>query len=213
MLYLQSTPTLFTQSSTERLRVLRLTFSDSNRADTDRTNRFRLDLPVAAMDPARVLLLMPSASLSHVKLRKFFRLPVYSPNTRTPSPASFVIVHCTFSGISFSSSTIWYISDSREAVPFPRNQSNSVFLDKFLHCFFCLCNFLRCCRRCRINNRCACLKLFPVSSTTASLRACAECRIRAKYDFICNRSCCINNCSKFLPKTVIAPSSAFSRQG
>ena len=113
----KSTPTLFTQSSTTPPSASLRAFSGSYHADTDRL-RWISDQSLQALpaDPAsrlamEVALLCPTSKFGNSSVASL--LAEY-----TDAPASFTIIYCTFTGISFNKSTIT-CSDSRDAVPFP----------------------------------------------------------------------------------------------
>ena len=125
----------------------------------------------------------------------------------TEAPASLTITYCTFSGISFKRSTM-NCSDSREAVPFPREirvilYFGMIFFSRSFDALI-LAGVVG-----AVGYMTVVPSTFPVASTTASLHPVRNAGSQP------STTCpvmggCIRSWCRFFPNTSIAPSSAFS---
>ena len=159
------------------------------------TSSARGSCNLLAMDAA---LLCPTSKLGNSSVASL--LAEY-----TEAPASLTITYCTGRSSSFNSSTIT-CSDSLEAVPFPTEIKSTLY---FLISFFSSAldsSTLFCGAVGKIT---FVSSTFPVASTTASLQPVRNAGSQPKTTFPAIGGC-NSSCSKFLPKTLIAPSSAFS---
>ena len=123
----------------------------------------------------------------------------------TEAPASLTMTYCTCCGISLIRSTI-IISDSRDAVPLPREiremlyfliRSFTTFLDSST--LFCG----------GVGKMTVVSSTFPVASTTASLQPVRNAGSQPSTTRPATGGC-IRSCFKFLPNTLMAPASAVS---
>ena len=199
----KSTPTLFTQSSTTPESVVSNFFwfiscwywPTPIALGSILTNSANGSCNLLAID---VALLCPTSKLGNSSVASL--LAEY-----TEAPASLTIIYWTFLLDSFIISTIT-ASDSLEAVPLPSEIKSTLYLSIRPRIIFFDSSILFCGAVGKIT---VVYNTFPVGSTIAILQPVLNAGSHPKTVFPIIGGC-INNCFKFCPNTLIAPSSAFS---
>ncbi len=199
----KSTPTLFTQSSTTPCRASLSFFwfiscwycPTPIDLGSIFTSSARGSCSLLAIDAA---LLCPTSNSGNSSVASL--LAEY-----TEAPASLTIIYCTGFCISLIISAI-ICSDSRDAVPLPTDIRDILYLSTSAFTVFLVSSTLFCGA---VGYTTVVSSTFPVLSTTASLQPVRNAGSHPS-TFLPAIGGCIRSCSRFLPNTFIAPSSAFS---